>query len=233
MDRPRYRAGMPRPEPLAKRVLEGYENYGTVHVILRAWHAEEWPAYPPGAGQLLRYRVGIPRDTVSVDDFVHAENIGLDLATQEARMFFARDLATKDEVGAKDLDVTVRTAVRSCLARGDRAAIWINFEDDMLIRSDRAAPWHGGGEEPINGYWGTWYSQPVILTNFVRPTEVWVAGNACARLMVYPEREGADRIVIEESAVGAERFLEARMWCEFKRRDAGSLHTISVSATNS
>jgi hypothetical protein len=221
----------PSREPFLKRVIAGYDEFGTVHQVLRAWRMEDWPGYPPAAGRVLRCRIDLAGDATDLDEIGGAEtSFGLDLARQEAAAFFEPDAATRHRAEPHDAEATLRSALRSCLARGEQAAIWINFADDALIVGERAVPWNGVGDERLRGFWGTWFSQPVIQTNFVSEGELWVASNRCARMVVYPETEGAERIALHDERDGERRIVEARLYCEFSRRDQKALHVISLNS---
>jgi hypothetical protein len=49
-------------------------------------------------------------------------------------------------------------------------------------------------------------------------------------LVVYPETEGAERIALHDERDGERRIVEARLYCEFSRRDHKALHVITLNS---
>lgn len=216
---------------LTRETEESFDHFGDLHMLFRRWHRETWPAGPPRRGTLVRVSWGLPDDIPtakleSVGGIGH--EFGLELARREAALFFDPGHASDHSARPDELDSAVRSAIRSCTARGLAAAVFLNFEDEHLLPGLGAVAWDGVAQMPVTGCWGTWHRQPVVLSNLTRPGMVWVAGDVSARLHVYPDQPDAGRVALVLIECGAGRSLEARVWCEFTHREPRTLHRIEI-----
>lgn len=214
---------------LSRAAEAGYDMFASPHMMLRRWNREEWPAGTPRHGEALRVRVDLPQ-AYTPDDLAGlggVDRLGLALAEQVTQRIFGVRAATLTSTALSDVDITVRRAIGICLGVGEHVGIWMNFDDERYPRGDFASPWDGMEVEPAYGYWGRWHRQPVFQTNFVPEGEIWVLGDRSTHLSVYPDQDGAGRVIV--ALDHTRQRLEARLWCELHARDTRALHRIALA----
>ncbi len=215
---------------LARKAEVGFDTFGTPHAMLRVWHREVWPAGPPRHGRPLRVRVPLP-SPFTIEELRAlggVDRLGLQIAEAETRLILDESAATNARSTRKDLDQSVRSAIRHCLGVSENAGIWMNFADEAHIAGESSRPWDGVSKEPAYAYWGEWHRVPVFQTNFIGPGDFWVLGDRSTRLSVYPDQDGAGRLSLFFDRATSPQHLEARLWIELSARDPRALHRITL-----